>query len=656
MDSQVSGIFRCCVEAIDAGVLIERESSKDKEFHFQNWFASGRSTGRKTMSRIAVFLIVLTLPLSAQTEQKSKPSRLESLFSKYELSSLNPEAIKRQIVDRGEPLTLEVYGRQFVFEMKPRDMRSQRYSAEATGENGLRQNVPPPPVDTFRGVTVGDNPVRGRFTITEDTFDGIIFTAGDWLYLEPVKNYLSESESGKTLIYADSDITHTEELQCGATSLHHGVKKMALPEQNALEIDRQTYYTAQVATEADYRYVRKIGSAAQANRLILSILNKVEGVYEDELNLHLEVVYQHTWTTNKDPYYWLSDSEDLLRGFQEHWNENFFHKDYDLAHMWTGSSALNGGIAWIGTVCYARYISYGLSSHIDHSRGSAIVAAHEIGHNFGADHPDEESPPIRSCTGKIMESTSSTWTELTFCQFSRDEIRSYVSDYNSCLDGERVEDPVVSQAPSGLTVAAVSSTQIRLNWQNNSSDTTANAISRKTVGGRWVWRATLRRDSTTFLDYDLRPSTSYAYRASAYLGDKLGWTNRSNVATAVTWATEDDTADLCFALSGDKDSQYEVVAFLTRYGGVKNARYKYLLQVALRNPTEHDLQYNARVLFRDWEGFVVEKAVIWNRDVPTPDLPIPAGEVRVFEDHMWAVNYLDPREVMAEVSITVLNR
>ena len=34
----MSGIFRCCVEAIDAGVLIERESSQDKEFHFQNWF------------------------------------------------------------------------------------------------------------------------------------------------------------------------------------------------------------------------------------------------------------------------------------------------------------------------------------------------------------------------------------------------------------------------------------------------------------------------------------------------------------------------------------------------------------------------------------------------------------------------------------------
>lgn len=31
-------VFRCCVEAIRRGELIHRESSKDKEFHFQNWF------------------------------------------------------------------------------------------------------------------------------------------------------------------------------------------------------------------------------------------------------------------------------------------------------------------------------------------------------------------------------------------------------------------------------------------------------------------------------------------------------------------------------------------------------------------------------------------------------------------------------------------
>lgn len=32
-------VFKRCVESIRAGELIERESAKDKEFHFQNWFA-----------------------------------------------------------------------------------------------------------------------------------------------------------------------------------------------------------------------------------------------------------------------------------------------------------------------------------------------------------------------------------------------------------------------------------------------------------------------------------------------------------------------------------------------------------------------------------------------------------------------------------------
>ncbi|HEV3083334.1 MAG TPA: hypothetical protein VGY66_26350, partial [Gemmataceae bacterium] len=31
-------VFQRCVEAIGNGELIKRESRKDKEFHFQNWF------------------------------------------------------------------------------------------------------------------------------------------------------------------------------------------------------------------------------------------------------------------------------------------------------------------------------------------------------------------------------------------------------------------------------------------------------------------------------------------------------------------------------------------------------------------------------------------------------------------------------------------
>ena len=38
--SLVSTVFKHCVSAIRANVLIERENRRDKEFHFQNWFKS----------------------------------------------------------------------------------------------------------------------------------------------------------------------------------------------------------------------------------------------------------------------------------------------------------------------------------------------------------------------------------------------------------------------------------------------------------------------------------------------------------------------------------------------------------------------------------------------------------------------------------------
>ena len=67
---QVSGIFRCCVEVFDAGVLIERESSQDKEFHFQNWF----------MDRL--------VGTALKFEQGGRNSRLVRFTEGYELKGL----------------------------------------------------------------------------------------------------------------------------------------------------------------------------------------------------------------------------------------------------------------------------------------------------------------------------------------------------------------------------------------------------------------------------------------------------------------------------------------------------------------------------------------------------------------------------------------
>ena len=38
--SLVSTVFKTCVSAMRTHALIQRESARDKEFHFQNWFKS----------------------------------------------------------------------------------------------------------------------------------------------------------------------------------------------------------------------------------------------------------------------------------------------------------------------------------------------------------------------------------------------------------------------------------------------------------------------------------------------------------------------------------------------------------------------------------------------------------------------------------------
>ena len=254
---------------------------------------------------------------------------------------------------------------------------------------------------------VGQEVVQARFTITSEKFEGVVFTPGDWHYIEPLRNYLPSAEAAELVVYKHSDIKPGQEWRCGVSRrLQEGRDRL---EARAAATDTTTTYTVEVATEADYEYVQYWGGSAAANRAIRTVLNLVEGVYEDELKLKLEITYQHAWNRSNDPYT-ETDGSELLGQFAEHWNDNFFAEDYDLAHLWTGREEFQNddgdelaGIAWIAAVCRDRDHSYGISRYTSHLTHQFAVPAHEIGHNLGAYHPDDEDPPVASCAQTIMQ-------------------------------------------------------------------------------------------------------------------------------------------------------------------------------------------------------------------------------------------------------------
>ena len=172
---------------------------------------------------------------------------------------------------------------------------------------------------------------------------------------------------------------------------------------------------------------------------------------------------------------------------------------------------------------------------------------------------------------------------LTFCQFSRNEIRSHVSTYNSCLEAEA--ETITLNPPSNLTAEAIGSTQIRLMWEDNSDNEVGFGIVRRAPGENWDLLVVLGPNRTEFIDAGLSPGTTYSYRATAISGDGEV-SDLSNTATATTLYSDPDGG------GGSLDLTRWVIPTMANSPGRFGAYYR--TKVILRN-FDSDLDLTIRL-------------------------------------------------------------
>ena len=252
--------------------------------------------------KIPTWLTILILGgsgLSVSPQQfltrTSEVSRaLSPVLSNYEVLRFEPGGIERQVRTDGE-LRFRFDGTEFHFDLKPHNMRAPGYSAVATGPGGVRRALPPQPVHTYKGRLSGREDTEGRFNLTGDGVEGIVYAREGWHYVEPLRNYLPSALAGELVVYRQADIKPGESLQCDVSlprRLQRGMARVEARAQAASSTDL-TNYVADVATEADYEYVQKMGGAVAANRNIEGILNHVEGAFQYELLVKLRISFQH---------------------------------------------------------------------------------------------------------------------------------------------------------------------------------------------------------------------------------------------------------------------------------------------------------------------------------------------------------------------------
>jgi Metallo-peptidase family M12 len=191
-----------------------------------------------------------------------------------------------------------------------------------------------------------------------------------------------------------------------------------------------------ISTDADQEWYAKYGDSS--NAVIASIINAAEAIYARQLGIRFRVVRQHVYSESS-PYN-TTEPIRLLNAFTGNVENPYnlsetpamFHQEVDIKHLFTGKNFDGSviGIAYIGVVCSVPTLSYGITQSYVESADSGIFA-HELGHNFGANHDT-------STRGSLMYPSISIPPSDHFSEASLQEINQHITQSGSCISIEQV--------------------------------------------------------------------------------------------------------------------------------------------------------------------------------------------------------------------------
>ena len=130
------------------------------------------------------------------------------------------------------------------------------------------------------------------------------------------------------------------------------------------------------------------GGDTAAAVAITDRLNRVDGIFSQEIGVQINVPLIETYSDPAaDPFTDESASNALLLELRNYRQTTPAQNSLGLTHLWTGRD-LDGttvGVAYNDVLCLSAF-GAGLSEGSGSAGFDSLVAAHEIGHNFGAPH------------------------------------------------------------------------------------------------------------------------------------------------------------------------------------------------------------------------------------------------------------------------------
>ncbi|MEZ6242915.1 MAG: M12 family metallo-peptidase [Phycisphaerales bacterium] len=308
--------------------------------------------------------------------------------------SVSDFALERTRVDGrlGEQLKIEINleGVNHAFSLSPFSLRSPNFKAMAQVEGGKIVEIEAPAPRTYRGVS-DDGALTIVGSLLDNGFRGQILEhaeKGHAWGIQPLDDVVPGSDADLYLVFSTADEMPTGQ-SCGGAVLGDDLDAFDHHVEIGASGTRGQLLACEIIIDADYNFYANDNGSNEAATIadIENVMAGVDTVYMRDVNVTFILNQILVRTDSGSNPYTTNDPDTLLTQVRNAWVGT--GADRDLVHMFTGRNITGSviGIAYLSGAC-SNNQGYGLSeSKFTFSINSRIaLTAHEIGHNFSAQH------------------------------------------------------------------------------------------------------------------------------------------------------------------------------------------------------------------------------------------------------------------------------
>lgn len=256
-----------------------------------------------------------------------------------------------------------------------------------------------PEIKTYTGIATDNKSVTAKFDFTYTGFHALVFDGSNTYIIDP---YGANSAGGYYVCYYQRNMNRNSDgAFCGNTNradneiqthsqMSVGRGKYPPIQMKANGANRKSYRLA-VACTGEYSVAAAGGGApskALSMSAIVTSINRVNGLYEREVGVHMDLINNNSDIVyldgTTDPYA-NGSGNTMMSQNQTNVDAVIGTINYDIGHVF---STGGGGIAQLGSVCDPLQKAQGVTGQ-PNPLGAAFdydFVAHEMGHQFGAVH------------------------------------------------------------------------------------------------------------------------------------------------------------------------------------------------------------------------------------------------------------------------------